>query len=176
MKKLLILIALSSALFAEAKVYVGAGVGFLHEKLDNSKAKTYNHGKLKVGYGDINAYAVEFSFDYTQKDNKETIYNATDSYGVNVELLKAFDFNTFFNPYLKAGFGFGYYKSNDKKETSMHYGNFIFGTGVFIPFLEYYDLQLGYEYKTISYEKAEEEKNNISSNAHIGYIGINVRF
>lgn len=176
MKKLLILIALSSALFAEAKIYVGAGVGFLHEKLDNSDAKTYNHGKLKVGYGDIGAYAVEVSFDYTQKDNKTSTYNVSDSYGINIELLKAFNFDTFFNPYLKAGFGFGYYKSDEADANSMHYGNFIFGTGVFIPFSEHYDLQLGYEYKTISYEKAKDEQNNISSNAHIGYVGINVRF
>lgn len=178
MKKILTLLILASALYADAKVYIGTGVGIMHEKFSDSseKAKSYNHAKLKVGYGNINAYAVELSFDVTQKESATNSYNANDSYGVNIELLKAFDLKSFANPYLKAGFGFGYYKSNEAEAHSKHYGNFVLGTGVFIPFLEHYDLQLGYEYKTISYQKPESTKENVNSSAHITYVGINVRF
>jgi opacity protein-like surface antigen len=178
LKKILSLLVLVSALYGEAKVYLGTGVGISHEKFDDAdyKAKTYNHAKLKIGYGDIDAYAVEFSFDVTQKENANNIYNANDSYGLNIELLKAFNLKSFANPYMKAGFGFGYYKTNDAQAHSMHYGNFILGAGVFIPFSEHYDLQLGYEYKTISYEKAQGTTKNINATANIGYVGINVRF
>lgn len=178
LKKILSLLVLVSALYGEAKVYIGTGAGVSHEKFDNAnlKAKTYNHAKLKIGYGDIAAYAVEFSFDATQKSNADNSYNANDSYGMNVELLKAFDLQSFANPYIKAGFGFGFYKSNEVEAHNMHYGNFILGAGVFIPFLEHYDLQLGYEHKTISYQKAKNTQENINATANIGYIGINVRF
>jgi opacity protein-like surface antigen len=180
LKKILSFLLLACALYGEAKLYVGTGVGLLSEKFDdaNYKSKTYNHAKFKIGYGDIDAYAVEFSFDYTQKDAKSNVYNETDTYGLSVELLKAFNLDLFANPYLKAGFGFGSCKTNGAQSDTIHHGHFTLGTGVFIPLNEHFDLQLGYEYKNISYERSNQATTDtkIKSHANVGYAGINVRF
>jgi opacity protein-like surface antigen len=180
LKKILSLFLLACALYGEAKIYVGTGVGLLSEKFDdaNYKSKTYNHAKFKVGYGDRDAYAVEFSFDYTQKDAKSNIYNETDTYGLSIELLKAFNLDLFANPYLKAGYGFGYCQTKGAQSQTLRHGHFTLGTGVFIPLNEYLDLQLGYEYKNISYERYDQTTTDtkIKSHANVGYAGINVRF
>ncbi|MEN4052634.1 MULTISPECIES: outer membrane beta-barrel protein [Sulfurimonas] len=182
MKKIILLLLLiTSLLNAESKIYFGAGYAY------NSETITYgeddwtidnNAAQIKVGYGDRKAYAVELSFDYV--DNNSRIFDSNDGkkYGFNVELLKAWDFGIYVNPYLKAGFGGGYLETPaDLHNGSLTYGSFNLGAGFFIPISEHFDLELAYEYKNISYQKLDLNSTlTPSSHLNIGYVGINFRF
>ena len=182
MKKIALLILfISSLLYAEAGIYFGTGYAYNNESVsykDDEATISNNAARLKVGYGDINAYAVELSFDYV--DNKSSIFDSGDGkkYGFNVELLKAWNFDIFANPFLKAGFGAGYLETPaDINNASLTYGTWNLGAGFFIPISEHLDLELAYEYKYVSYQKLDNnESTNPTSSLNIGYIGINFRF
>jgi opacity protein-like surface antigen len=174
----LLLLLISSLLFAESKIYLGIGYAYDYETIsyqNNDKSINNNAARIKVGYGDRKAYAVEFSFDYV--DNHSNIFDANDGkkYGFNVELLKAWDFGIYINPYLKAGFGAGYLETPaDTYNGSLTYGSFNLGTGFFIPINEHFDIEIAYEYKDISYQKLNSIKP--TSTLHSGYIGVNFRY
>ena len=181
MKKIALLLLISSLLFAQSKIYLGTGYAYNKEDISyngSSISVNNNAARLKIGYGDREAYAVEFSLDYV--DNNKKIFDANDGkkYGFNVELLKAFDFGIYINPFFKAGFGAGYLDTPaDVHNGSLTYGTFNLGTGMFIPINEHFDIEVAYEYKNVSYQKLD---NNLtyspSSSLHIGYVGVNFRF
>ena len=113
MKKIILFsLLLTSILYSDAKIYMGVGGGVYNETLDNTASTSIsaNMARIKVGYGDREAYAIEFSVDYV--DNSETLLDINGTvadgprYGMNVELIKAFDFDIYINPFVKAGFGF----------------------------------------------------------------------
>jgi len=177
----LLLLLLSSLLFAKSKIYLGTGYAYNSETVSyngSNKTISNNAARIKIGYGDRKAYAVEFSLDYV--DNNKKIFDSNDGkkYGFNVELLKAFDFGIYVNPFFKAGFGAGYLDTPaDLNNGSLTYGTFNLGTGVFIPMGEHFDIELAYEYKNVSYQKLDSNSTTSpSSNLHIGYIGVNFRF
>ena len=188
LKKLLLLLPLlSSVLLAEAKIYVGTGYTYNSESVSYMKAGTYEHvnksfqsngARLKIGYGDIKAYAIELSVDYI--DNKKAVFDKNDAekVGFNLELLKSFDFDIFVYPFVKAGFGGGYFKTNaDIVNKSLTYGTWNLGTGIFIPYSEHIDFEIAYEYKSLSYQKTDPTLNTSpSSDVNIAYIGINFRY
>lgn len=177
MKTLLLSLLLLSSLYADAKVYLGASYGYLNESfasgLDYEGSSSI--AKAKIGYGDVGSYGVEFSIDYIE--NKLNVYSANDTqkYGFNVDLIKAFDLGIFFNPFFKGGFGTGYLQTQSVGKVT--YGSFNLGLGVFIPLTEYLDLELGYDYKNLSYERPTgEESQSYESNVNGAYAGFNVRF
>ena len=187
MKKLLLFALLSLSLFGDAKIYMGTGYSLYSESYTNSamdNIATTDHAlKLKIGYGIRESYAVEFSLDYIDHAS----YSETDSqskllgkakYGFDIALIKAFELGIYVNPYLKVGFGTGILDNKGKDEKSLTYGSFDFGTGIYIPINSSYDIELGYEYKHLSYQKLNEldgtEKNE--SNVNVIYLGVNARF
>jgi len=177
----LLLLLFSSLLFAEAKIYLGAGYAYNSETISyvtTEETISNNALRLKVGYGDREAYAIELSFDYV--DNKSTIFDSGDGkkYGFNVELLKAWNFDIFINPFIKAGFGAGYLETPaDLNNGSLTYGTWNLGTGCFIPINQHIDLEVAYEYKYVSYQKLDNDLTiNPTSSLNIGYIGVNFRF
>ena len=194
LSKIIILFSLlASSLYAEAKVYVGSSVGYFHETFNNEASGNStgsNMARLKLGYGEREAYAIEFSLDYI--DNKSTTFSGTNGsdeakYGLNIELVKAFDWDLFILPYFKAGFGGGFLDVNiaDNGATApetinnLTYSSLNLGLGFFIPLSETFDFEVGYDYKSISYEqkdKTEPLENQVNSNANIAYLGFNVRF
>jgi len=163
---------------------MGVGVGYMNEAFsDNaSTTNTAEMAKFKIGYGDREAYAVEFSFDYLKND--ENVFSSTgndgDKFGMNVELVKAFDWDIMINPYFKTGFGAGYFDINRAEQSSMNYGSFNLGLGFFLPINEHLDFELGYDYKYVSYEKLTDANDNIIKDvdSHLNgvYVGVNVRF
>ena len=182
MKKIILsLFLISSLLYAKSTIYLGTGYAYNSETVSyNSNEETIdnNAARIKIGYGDINAYAIEFSLDYI--DNKSSIFDSNDGkkYGFNVELLKAWNFNIFMNPFIKAGFGAGYLETPaDVNNASLTYGSWNLGCGVFIPLNEHFDIEIAYEHKNVSYQKLDNnESTNPTSSLNIGYIGINFRF
>jgi len=179
-KIILLLLALSSLLLAESKIYLGAGYLYDNENISyasTSKTINENAARIKIGYGDRKAYAVEFSFDYV--DNTSEIFAANDGkkYGFNVDLLKAYDFGIYVNPFLKAGIGAGYLETDaDTTNQSLTYGSFNLGTGVFIPLGEHFDIEIAYEYKNLSYQKIDSNSERPTSTLQSAYIGFNIRY
>jgi len=179
-KIILLLLALSSLLLAQTKIYLGLGYGYNSENISYASAsKTINENaaRIKIGYGDRKAYAVELSFDYI--DNNSEIFAANDGkrYGFNVDLLKAFDFGIYVNPFIKAGIGAGYLETDaDTTNQSLTYGSFNLGTGVFIPLGKSSDIEIAYEYKNLSYQKIDTNGERPTSTLHSAYIGFNIRY
>jgi opacity protein-like surface antigen len=176
LKKIAIILLLISSLYADAKIYTGASYGYLNESFsaENAKANAVGVAKIKVGYGEIAAYAVEFSLDYSQADSDYLSSEAAPRYAMNIDLVKAFDFDIYINPFFKVGMGTGYLDS--KEYGKLSFGSFKVGAGTFIPVTEYLDFELGYEYKYLSYEKIQDAQDSERSNVNIVYAGFNVRF
>ena len=177
MKTLLLSLLLISSLFGEAKIYFGANYAYLNESFASGMDYEGSSSALKgkIGYGDIASYGVELSAAYIE--NKLNVYSAKDNikYDFNVDLIKAFDFDIFFNPFFKAGFGTGYLQTQSVGKVT--YGSFNLGFGVFVPINDYLDFELGYDYKNLSYERPSgEESQSYESNVNGAYAGFNVRF
>jgi len=182
---LLLLLVSFSTLFAKSDVYIGFGLSRVKESFDPylqyiPQQKSIDNSELamKVGYGARDAYAVEFSLNYLQNHSKLYADGDAQKLGFNVSLLKAYDFNIYINPYLKAGFGAGMLKSDvDAINGSLTYGNFHLGGGIFIPLSSQMDIELAYEYQFISYEKIDlDNASNPKSHSNGLYAGFNIRF
>ena len=163
---------------SDAKVYVGTTYGYLNESFSESGYKSISAqtASIKVGYGIRTAYAVELSFDYTPNDENVFSTNDSDKYGIDLELMKAFDWDIFVYPFFKAGFGAGYFDIKNQNNNSINYSSYNLALGCFIPINEHFDAEIGYRYKFTSYEKVSETIKSVSSNINIGYLGINFRF
>ena len=178
-KSLLISLLLFTSLYSDAKTYIGFNYGVFNEKFNNLEAENSAQTiSLKVGYGDIKAYAIEFSVDRVQNDSNIFSKNDGNKYSLNIELIKAFDFDTFANPFFKIGFGTSRLKIDRKVQNNLYSGSFNLGFGSFFPITSNIDLEIGYNYRYITYEKLDNISNKISyeSNVNIIYSGLNVRF
>lgn len=179
-KTLSILLLLSSAVFAEASFYIGAGYIYTNESLTTNSSTSISNsgGKLKIGYGDQKAYAVEFSVNYI--DNSSTLLSSTDKekYGFDLELMKAWDFDIYALPFVRVGFGAGTMNSSARTgKSSITYGSYNASVGTLIPLSGSVDLELAYEYKNISYQKTDSTQTGYSRSHQNGiYTGVNFRF
>ena len=180
MKKIILFSLLLTSLWAsEAKVYTGFSGGYMQEAFsDDITTNEAEMGKFKIGYGIREAYAIEFSLEYLK--NQSTLFSTSgedgDKFGLSVELVKAFDWDIFVLPYFKAGFGAGFFDIQHATKSSLNYGTYNLGLGFFIPINEHFDVEVGYDYKYVSYEKIEATGKDITSHLNGGYIGFNVRF
>lgn len=184
MKKIILFLLLISSLYAEARVYLGMSGGFYNETFTTLEAS--NSGTmatLKVGYGDIKSYAVEFSIDYAKNNSKifsapNSLSNDGNKYGFNVSLLKSFDWDIYILPFIRVGFGSGFLDIDRVLQKSLSYGSFQGSIGSFIPLSDNFDVELGYEIRSTSYEGIDTitQKTSESSLSNIAYIGVNYRF
>ena len=184
MKKLLLFFLFFTSLNAQEQLYFGLGSSYMKEVFTSLDAKdTSLHTRFKIGYGDIKAYAVELSIESMKNSSK--IFSAPssnsldgDKLGLNIELLKAFDFDIYLYPFVRAGFGTGSMDISRELQESLSYGSFNLGAGVFIPLYKNVDVELGYEYRSISYEAIDTiiTKNSYKSNANALFFGFNARF
>lgn len=183
MKKSLLILLISSFLYAsDATFYFGAGAGVYNENIQGDDdhpeiddSSTHGSGSIKVGYGIRESYAIEFSADFI--DNSQTYLRTWKAkYGFDISLLKSFNFDTFFLPFLKVGFGSGMIDNSDNDLQSKTYGNFLVGGGCFIPLSKHYDIEFNYTYQHLSYEKLDElQPTNFTSDVNNAYVGINFR-
>ncbi len=178
-KSLFLSVLLFTSLYSDAKTYVGLNFGAFNEKFSNLEAQNSAPiVTLKVGYGDIKAYAIEFSVDRVKNSSNIFSKNDGNKYALNIELIKAFDFDIFTNPFFKIGFGTGRLNIARKVQDNLYSGSFNLGFGSFIPITSNIDLEIGYNYRYITYEKVDNISNKISykSNVNIIYSGLNMRF
>ena len=180
MKKIVLFLLLLTSLYSDAKIYTGASYGYFDESFDGEldAENSNNSATFKIGYGDREAYAIEFSIDWV--DNKSKIFSDNDKakYALNIEFVKALDLDIYINPFFKAGFGAGNLKIDRELQEKLNFGSFNLGAGIFIPVNDNFDLELGYKYRYLTYERLDTIAENISysSNVNTAYAGINVRF
>ena len=172
-----------SSLFAEAKIYLGTHYALYNESFNEVDASSSSDlVALKIGYGDIKAYAVEFSLEYAR--NKSTVFSSTpttatdgNKFGFNVALLKAFDL-TYLYPFIKVGFGTGYLNIDRTLQDSLTYGSFQGTLGTYIPINDIFDAEVAYEIRHNSYQSVNQivTKPSFSSVSNIVYFGLNFRY
>jgi len=177
MKKLLLPFLLLSSLYANAKIYVGTSAAYINESFDNiNQSNSYPSARVKIGYGNRDAYAIEFTLGYL--DNESLIYDATkydlEKYEFNVDLIKAFNFDIFVNPFIKAGFGMGILQT--QTYGSLSYGSWNLGSGFLIPINDTFDIEVGYEYKRNSYKRSQDKSISRKSHTNAVYTGLNFRY
>ncbi len=175
------LLLLSSTIFAESSLYMGAGYTYINESvtLENISKNANNNGaKLKIGYGEQTAYAIEFSLNYI--DNNSVLLSTADKekYGFDIELMKAWDFDIYAIPFVRVGFGAGRMSSTARTNSkAISYGSFNGTLGTLLPISESFELELAYEYKHLSYQKTDSNSSSSPSSHQNGiYVGINYRF
>lgn len=177
---LLILLFLSfTSLYADSKTYIGVGIARVSEKIDSQVNPIINSEVFaKIGYGERDGYAAEISLNYLQNRSKIVSNSDAQKLGFNIALIKAYDFGIYINPFLKAGFGAGTLKTDaDTTNQSLTYGSFDLGTGFFIPLSNQVDLELGYRYQFVNYEKIDLTSSKSPSSYISGvYLGFNLRF
>lgn len=180
MKKIILFLLLFTSLYSDSKVYIGSSYGYCNEEFNgNADAQSSTDmAKIKVGYGDRESYAIEFSLDYINNQSKIFSDNDSEKYGINVEFVKAFDLDIYVNPFFKAGFGAGFVDIQRELQQKLNYSSFNLGLGMFIPINEHFDLELGYDYKSTSYEAIDTivDQVRFSSKTNTIYFGFNVRF
>ncbi len=163
---------------------MGMSAGAFNESFNEIEASNSSAmATLKIGYGDIKAYAVEFSIDYAY--NRSKIFSTSsdvtrdgNKYGFNVSLLKSFDWDIYMLPFVRVGFGTGFLDIDRELQKSLSYGSFQLALGTFLPISNNFDLELGYEMRGTSYEAINTivTKTSYGSMSNIAYIGINYRF
>lgn len=201
MKKLILfLLTLSSLYAADAKIYMGLAYGLYGENMsrqgynDNNNStpdlstkeisNISNSAIFKLGYGVREAYSIEFSLEYIA--NNSEIFEGGDAakYGLNVDFIKAFDFDIYVLPYAKVGIGAGVLDTNVTESGKLSFGSFNAGLGMYIPISEHFDFDIGYQYRYVSYEKYRDQPSDNNapqipiekSHTNMLYFGINTRF
>jgi len=158
---------------------MGLGAGYFNENFTNIDAKSSTMmSAIKVGYGVQKAYAIELSVDWVDNTSKVFSQNDGAKYSVNIEFVKAFDLHKYINPFFKAGFGAGRMEIDREFQDTLNFGSFNIGTGIFIPINEHLDIEVGYNYRFLTYEKVNLIVTDISYESHVNtiYSGINIRF
>jgi len=184
-KIILSLLLFSSILFAEAKPYIGFSYGNIEENFTTTEETASTSSQflnVKAGFGSREAYGVEIDLEYAQ--NKSKIFSSGtnefdgDKYSLNVALVKAFDFNIYLLPYIKAGFGAGFMNIDRTMDTKLSFGSFNLGTGVLLPMGDNFDLEIGYKYRYVSYEGLNLITSKIihKSHANAAFFGFNIRY
>ena len=176
MKKIILfLLFLGTFSFGDSKFYIGTGAGYSNVTTNlgvSLEDEQFNEEvfRVKLGYGDREAYAVEISTDYINSDEKK--------YAFDISILKAYDLGIYINPFAKVGFGAGVLDEQNNQNQSLTYGSFHIGGGIFIPINEHFDIEVAYEYKNRSYQKANELDYTQSRTSHINFVyaGINFRY
>ena len=184
MKKIIFLLLVSISLYSDAKTYLGLNYGQLNENFTTEDAKTSSQFvTLKAGYGLREAYAVEIYLEYAKNESKifssdPSVSVDGDKYSINVELVKTFDLDIYVLPFIKAGFGAGFLTIDRTLDDKLSFGSFNAGTGVYIPLTDNFDFELGYKYKSFSYEALDLISSKIihESESSSVYFGFNVRY
>ena len=180
MRKIILFTLFLSSLYADSKIYMGVNYGYYDEEFTktlDAQSSSQSMG-LKVGYGDREAYAVEFNIE--RSDNESKIFSNNDGakYSINMELIKSFDLGIYINPFFKAGIGAGTLTIDRELQDSLAFGSFNLGLGTYIPINDSLDIELGYSYKHLSYGRLNtlDTSTSYKSNINEFYTGFNVRF
>ncbi|RLA70197.1 MAG: hypothetical protein DRG24_07260 [Epsilonproteobacteria bacterium] len=187
MKKLFLTLFLSAVLWAEAGIYIGAGGTIFSENFTfnssgfatNEMSSTYTGAKFKIGYGDREAYMIEFGLSYGEYD--KNIFSDDDGMQlfVDVDIIKAFDFGIGAYPFFKFGFGAGNLKIARTLNSSIASGSFHGGGGIYIPLFETdFEVEVSAIYRWKHFEGINlvGEPADIDSNLIEPYIGLGYRF
>jgi len=182
----LILFLTPMLLFSEATVNFGAGAVstteyFTLTDADGSSQDTkaiFSAVKLKAGYGDIRAYAIEIGLGFGGYD--KNIFSDQDAQMIylDVAFVKAFDVGWSIYPFFKVGFGAGDLAIDRTLQNSLGNSALFAGGGVFVDIGVDFDLEFALLFQNRSWESIDYvgSKERSSSRSVEPYIGVNYRF
>ena len=183
MKKIILsLLLFSNFLFGDVKTYVGISAGIAEENFTSADATSSSKFiNFKLGYGVRELYSVAIDLEYLKNESKifsTGSQNDGDKFSLNLELVKAFDLTSYLIPFVKAGFGAGYLEVDRVIDDKISFGSFNLGTGVLIPISDSFDFELGYKFKSLSYEGLDLITTKVvhTSKSNSPYFGFNVRY
>ena len=166
---------------AEPQAFLGFGGGSLVEQYSSTSInKTVGgyHAKVTAGYGERTAYMVQIGLSYIEYDSN--VFSPDDGYNLylDVDLIKAFDFNIGFYPFVKAGFGAGKMKVARSVQSELGNGDFHLGAGVYVPLGKYVDIEFSFVSRGKNWEKINliATQEEVTSASIEPYFGINFRY
>jgi len=179
LKKITLFLLLISSLYSDPMLYLGLGHGYYEERYTDVDAQSSNTmNTFKIGYGDRKAYAIELSLQNLKNSAKIFSLNDSDKNTININLIKAFNFDLLPIPFFRTGIGAGVFDIDGQFQKTLHFSSFNLGLGMFIPINESFDFELSYTQKFISYEGIDTITEDVSyeSTMSITNFGFNIRF
>ncbi len=170
---------------ADERVIIGAGAGWVNEDFSftNSQGeKTVGSSaaieNLKIGYGDIKKYAITFTVSYSEYSQNLFSLNDGSKMNLDIDLIKSFDLNSSFIPFVSMGMGVGHMTVERELENYVEGGSFQVGTGLYYQIAPYMDLELNIQYKWAHWTSLDfiSTKPETSSTSLLGTLGVNFRF
>lgn len=171
----------STALLAEAGPFVGMGGGLLSETFSSptlEKETQAGYVKAKAGYGNPGGYGVEVCLSYFEYDRNVFSDNDGTNLYFDVNIIKGYDFDIGFYPYLKVGIGAGYLSVDRSTDSTLGNGSFQGGGGFLVPLGKGVDVELELLYRHKNWERVDliTEQVDVSSSVLEPYLGLNYRF
>ena len=186
MRILLFAVLFPLYLFAAGGIYLGGGVSGGSESftVDNPGVESrsidakYISGLVKAGYGDLKSYAIEIVLGYGDYD--ANIYSPSDDTYIyfDISIIKSFDFDIGFYPFVKAGFGANTFSVEREMKNWVTGGSLFFGGGFYLPIAYGIEAEFNVIYRNKNWQELDMIGAKIESSSYIvePYFGINYRF
>jgi hypothetical protein len=186
MRILLLALLFPFYLYGAAGIYFGGGVSggtetFTVENpgVESREMDTkYISGLVKAGYGDLKSYAIEVVLGYGEYD--ANIYSPNDDTYIyfDISIIKSFDFDIGFYPFIKAGFGANTFSVERETKNWLTGGSLIFGGGIYVPIVHGIEVEFNVIYRDKSWQEIDMVGAKTKSSSYIvePYFGINYRF
>ncbi len=186
MKKLILIILMSVAAWAQAGIYTGFGTSYSSEHFtaistgfeEKTMSAAMQSVKVKAGYGVRGGYAIEVALGYGEYDKNIFSDNDGEFISLDLDIIKSFDFDLGFQPFIKLGFGAGYMTVDRVLESSLANGSFQVGGGVYIPLGSSFEIEMNVIYRGRNWENVDliGDPAEVSTSVVEPYIGLNYRF
>lgn len=181
---LLISLLLFTSVKADERMIIGANAGWVNEDFtftnSEGSASVGSSAALqgfKIGYGDIEKYAITFTLSHTEYS--QNLFSMADGQKLHldVDLIKSFDLNSSFIPFVLMGMGAGHMVVDRKLENYVESGSFQLGGGAYYQIAPFMDLELNVQYRWAHWTSLDfiSTKPDTRSNAIQGTLGVNFR-
>lgn len=186
MKKIVLAAVMAVSVWAEAGGYFGVGVtgGSENYNVANpgvSKRDTsasFQAVEMKLGYGNIKAYAVELDLGYGRYDQNVFSTQDGDYLFFDLSLIKAFETPWSLYPFFKLGFGTGELSVARTTTESISSGSWFGGGGIYWSLGAGFDLETSVIYSYKRWQGLDMIGSDVTTYSWLfqPYIGLNWRF
>ena len=174
-----------STLFADTNIYVGVD----YAKASNTNTyegvrsvdddNDFSDLSLKVGAGEDGGLKAQLRFDIVSYD--EGVFNANKNeslYEIGIDVLKEFEVNKSFFPFIKVGLGYGSMSVEGFSESSIGEVSFNAGVGLSYKALDHFYVMGGVDYVGRAWQDITVGTSTVSttSSATKLYVGLNYAF
>jgi len=185
-KKTVLTLLIAAVAWADAGPYFGVGATGGSETFTVSnpgvpkreETALLQAAAVKFGYGEMEAYAIEFLLGYGRYDQNIFSTNDRDYFFFDLSLIKAFETPWKIFPFIKVGFGTGELSVERASTQSLSSGSWFGGGGVYWPLGMGFDLETSVVYKLQRWQGLDMIGAEVTTYSRRiePYVGINWRF